>query len=331
MAGDTRFYRDKHVLVTGGLGFLGSTLATALVRKQARVTLVDGLLPLYGGNVFNIEPIRKRVAVTIADIRDEAAMDQLVRDQDVIFHIAAQTSHVDSIARPLEDLDMNARGTLILLEACRQQNPTAKLVYIGTRAEYGCAQYLPVDEAHPLEPIDIYGVHKVAGEWYHRIYHRLHRLPVVCVRLGNTYGPRHQMKHPKYGILNWFIRLALEGKRISLYGGGQQQRDYLYVDDAVDALLRIGALRQAKGQAYNLGSGESRSLRDLVKLIIKIVGRGSYRVMPWPSERRGIETGDFQTDIRKARQELGWAPTTLLEEGLHRTVTFYRRYRRHYW
>ena len=331
MQNGTGFYRNRRVLVTGGLGFLGSNLASTLVRLKARVTLVDALLPLYGGNLFNIESIRGQVQVNIADIRDEAAMEHLVKDQELIFHIAAQTSHVDSMSEPFVDLDINGRGTLTLLEACRRHNPTARLIYIGTRAEYGRARYLPVDEDHPLEPLDIYGVHKVAAEWYHQIYHHVHRLPVVCLRLGNTYGPRHQMKHPRYGILNWFIRLALEGKRIALYGGGHQKRDYTYVEDVVDAMVRAGALPKAQGQVYNVGSNQSHTLLDLVKLIIRMSGRGSYHIAKWPAERRGIETGDFQADVRKAGRELGWSAQIPLVQGLRQTIAFYRRHRRHYW
>lgn len=325
------FYSNRNVMITGGLGFLGSNLAHTLVELGAKVLLVDPMLPLYGGNYFNVESIRDRVRVNIADIRDAGAMNELVKGQDVIYHIGNQTSHVDSMTDPLLDVDINCRGNIIFLEACRQFAPEAKIVYAGTRGQYGRLQYVPVDEKHPSNPTDVYGINKHAGEQYMFTYGRIYGMPVTSLRINNSYGPRGQMKHGKYGILNWFLRLAMDGKAIQVYGEGQQLRDYNYVDDVTDAFLRVAATEKSNGEAYNLGSNEHIKFIDLVRRIVAAAGSGSVEQIAWPEDRAAIEIGDYAADIAKIQTELGWQPTVTLGQGLERTVGFYREHKQHYW
>jgi len=325
------YYRGKKVLITGGLGFLGSSLAIALVDLGAQVLLVDALLPLYGGNPFNIEGIKESVEVHIADIRDSEAMNRLVQGQEIIFNLAAQVSHLDSMTDPLLDVDINARGNLVLLEACRRFNPRVKVVYAGTRGQYGRPVETPVREDHPMRPTDIYGVNKAAAEQYHFLYKEICGLRSVSLRINNTYGPRHQMKHAKYGTLNWLIRLAMEEKEIKVYGDGSQLRDYNYVDGVTEAFLLVGASNEADGGAFNLGGGEPIRFLDLVMAIIETVGSGSYECVPWPQERLVIEVGDYVADYSKISRLLGWTPKVSLAEGLTKTVKFYRKNWRHYW
>lgn len=325
------FYSNRNVMITGGLGFLASNLAHTLVELGAKVLLVDPMLPLYGGNYFNVESIRDRVRVNIADIRDAGAMNELVKGQDVIYHIGNQTSHVDSMTDPLLDVDINCRGNIIFLEACRQFAPEAKIVYAGTRGQYGRLQYVPVDEKHPSNPTDVYGINKHAGEQYMFTYGRIYGMPVTSLRINNSYGPRGQMKHGKYGILNWFLRLAMDGKAIQVYGEGQQLRDYNYVDDVTDAFLRVAATEKSNGEAYNLGSNEHIKFIDLVRRIVAAAGSGSVEQIAWPEDRAAIEIGDYAADIAKIQTELGWQPTVTLGQGLERTVGFYREHKQHYW
>lgn len=325
------FYENKKILITGGLGFLGSNLAISLVRAGAGVTLLDAMLPLYGGNLFNIEEIKDKVEVIIGDIRDSELLGEVVRGKDLIFHIAAQTSHIDSMVDPFLDVDINCRGNIVFLESCRKFNPGVKIIYAGTRSQYGRVEYTPVDEMHPLNPADIYSVNKTAGEQYHFVYARSYGIRVSSLRINNTYGPRHQMKHGRYGILNWFIRIALEGGTIKVFGDGTQMRDYNYIDDVTDAFLRAGSSGNADGKIYNLGSGEPVRFIDLVNKIIKIAGSGRVEMVPWPEERKGIETGDYIASFEKMKNELGWQPKIPLDEGLRRTVAYYRKYKDRYW
>lgn len=331
-----KWYAGKRVLITGGLGFLGSNLAIALVRLGARVTLLDALIPLYGGNRFNINPVEDDVEVAVGDIREEELIREHVTGKEVIFHIAAQTSHVDSMLNPFLDLEMNCKGTLILLEACKDEaskgtHPPPKVVYAGTRAQYGKLEKSPVTEAGPMNPVDIYGIHKHAGEQYLFIYGRVHGIPVTSLRINNTYGPRHQMKHGKYGILNWFIRLALDGEVIPVYGEGDQLRDFNYVDDVTRAFLLAGAMKESEGEAFNLGSGKPIKFVEMVRGIVEAAGSGSYRHIPWPDERKRIEPGDFAADFSKIQRSLGWKPELEIQEGLRKTVEFYREHRHRYW
>ena len=326
-----KHYKNHRILITGGLGFLGSNLALELVRHGAAVTILDNLHELYGGNHFNIEPIRDQVRVVEADLRDDSQLRASLEGVETVFHIAAQTSHVDSMTDPLFDVDVNCRGTILLLEAMRELAPEARLVYAGTRAQFGKLQYTPVDEQHGAFPVDIYGVNKHAGELYAFIYMNVHGIPVTSLRINNSYGPRHQMKHGKYGILNWFIRLAMDGGRIKIFGEGEQLRDYNHVDDVTRAFLAAGASENAPGQIYNLGSGSPISFRDMVKGIVETVGSGTYENIPWPKEREDIEVGDYVADYSKATRELEWLPKVPFAQGLRETVEFYRRHKEHYW
>jgi UDP-glucose 4-epimerase len=325
------FYQNKKAAITGGLGFLGSNLAIELVRLGAKVRLIDPMFPLYGGNLFNIEEIKDRVEVHLKDIRDGEAMRALVRDQDVIFHIGNQTSHIDSMTDPFLDVDINCRGNLVFLEACRHQNPDVKIVYAGTRAQYGRLESVPVSENHRMNPTDIYGVNKHAGEQYHHIYHQVYGLRTVSLRINNTFGPHHQMKHSKYGILNWMIRLAMDGETIPIFGEGDQLRDFNYVDDVTRAFLLAGSNPKTDGEAYNLGSGNPVSFRQIMEKVIDIAGSGEIQFIPWPDDRKRIETGDYVADFSKIRAELGWQPEVPFEKGMEKTIAFYRKYKKYYW
>jgi UDP-glucose 4-epimerase len=324
-------YARKAVLITGGLGFIGSNLARRLVDLGAQVTLVDSLLPDYGGNRFNLAGYEERLRINLADVRDPYSMRALVQRQDLLFNLAGQVSHLDSMTDPMADLEINARAQLSLLEACRHENPAIKVVYAGTRQQYGKPHYLPLDEQHLQHPTDINGVNKLAGEWYHIVYHTAYGLRTTSLRLTNTYGPRQLLKHNRQGFIGWFVRLAVEGKEIQLYGDGRQLRDLTYVDDVVDAFLRAGATEATNGQVYNLGGQAPISLYELAHLLVKIAGQGSVRLVPWPEERKRIDIGDVYSSYAKIESALGWRPTTELTEGLRQTIAYYQRHRQHYW
>jgi UDP-glucose 4-epimerase len=325
------YYADKAVLITGGLGFIGSNLAHRLVDLGAQVTLVDSLLPDYGGNRFNLAGYEDRLRVNIADVRDPYSMRALVQGQDVLFNLAGQVSHIDSMTDPIADLEINARAQLSILEACRHENPAIKVVYAGTRQQYGKPHYLPLDEQHLQHPTDVNGVNKLAGEWYHIVYQTAYGLRTTSLRLTNTYGPRQLLKHNRQGFIGWFVRLAVEGKEIQLYGDGRQLRDLTYVDDVVDAFLRAGATEATNGQVYNLGGQAPISLYDLAHLLVEIAGQGSVRLVPWPEERKRIDIGDVYSSYAKIESALGWRPTTALQDGLRQTIAYYQRHRQHYW
>jgi len=324
-------YRGKRVLITGGLGFLGSNLAIRLVELGASVAIIDGLLKGLGGNWYNIEPVRDRVEVTVAPLGDQRAARGCVEGQEIIFNIAMQSSHLASMERPLYDVETNVVSQVRFLEVLRSCNPEVRVVYVGSRAQFGKVDRLPITEKTLPNPRDVYAVSKQAVEWYHFQYASICGLRVSSLRLGNAYGPRHQMRHAQYGAQNYILRLALEGEEIQVYGEGGQLREMLYVDDAVEALLRLGATDQAVGEVYCIGALERISFLDLVKAIIKACGSGSYRHVPWPRNRESIEVGDVVTDDTKLRTHTGWEPKIPLEEGLRRTVDFYRAHRRHYW
>jgi UDP-glucose 4-epimerase len=319
-------YAGRSVLITGGLGFIGSNLARRLADLGARVTLVDSLIPDYGGNRFNIAGYEDRLCVDIADVRDPYSMRALVQGQDVLFNLAGQVSHIDSMTDPFTDLEINARSQLSILEACRYENPGIKIVYAGTRQQYGKPRYLPLDEDHLQAPTDVNGVNKLAGEWYHIVYHSAYGLRTTSLRLTNTYGPRQLIKHNRQGFIGWFIRQAVEGKPIQLYGDGSQLRDLTYVDDVVDAFLRAGASDAANGCVYNLGGQAPISLYDLAHLIVAIAGQGSVQLTPWPAERKKIDIGDVYSSYTRIEQDLGWRPTTSLQAGLTTTLAYYRQH-----
>lgn len=316
-------FNGRTVLITGGLGFIGSNLARQLVALGAEVLLVDSLIPKYGGNIANIAGIETAVRVNIADVRDEHGMRYLVQGQDFIFNLAGQVSHLDSMTDPYTDLEINARSQLSILEACRHGNPAAKIIFASTRQIYGKPSYLPVDEQHPLQPVDVNGINKLAGEWYHIVYHNVYGLPTVSLRLTNTYGPRMRVKDARQTFLGWWIRQLLEGQTLQIYGDGRQLRDFNYVDDAVEALLLAATREEANGQIYNLGGDDPISLLDLAQLMIAIQGRGHYEIIPFPPDRKQIDIGDYYGDYRKIRSELGWQPRITLREGLTRTLAYF--------
>jgi len=322
---------EKKVLITGGLGFIGSNLARRLVDLGAEVLLVDSLIPAYGGNLFNVHGLEDRLKVNIADVRDEYSMDYLVQDQDFLFNLAGQVSHIDSMRDPYTDLEINCRSQLSILEACRKQNPGIKILYAGTRQQYGRALYLPVDEQHPQHPTDINGVNKLAGEWYHIVYHRVYGLRTCSLRLTNTYGPRMLVKHNRQTALGWFVRLAMDDQEIQIWGDGQQLRDYNYVDDVVEAFLLAAVNPEATGKIFNLGGRRPVSHLELIETLVTVAGRGRYRLVPWPPERQRIDIGDVYSSYHYIREMLGWEPQVALQEGLERTIAFYREYKQHYW
>ncbi len=324
------FYRGRRVMITGGLGFIGSNLARPLVEAGADVLLVDALNPEYGGNRYNIDGIADRVRVAIVDVRDRASMDALVRGQDVIFNLAGQVSHIDSMRDPYTDLEINCRAQLSMLEACRRYNPGAHVVYAGTRQVYGRPDTLPVDERHLVRPVDINGVNKAAGEYYHLLYNNVFGVRALSLRLTNVYGPRQLIRHNRQGFIGWFIRTAIEGQEIQVFGDGSQVRDFVYVDDAADAFLRAGATAAGDGDVFNVGGSEPTSHRDLVTMLIELAGSGSVRYVEWPPEKKRIDIGSFYSDSTKVRHVLGWTPEVGLREGLRRTIEFYRTHMEHY-
>ncbi len=325
------FYTNQNVLITGGLGFIGANLARRLVDLGAHVTLVDSLIPDYGGNRFNLAGYEDRLRINITDVRDPYSMRALVQGQDLLFNLAGQVSHIDSMTDPFSDLEINARAQLSILEACRHENPTIKVVYAGTRQQYGKPDYLPLDEKHPQHPTDVNGVNKLAGEWYHIVYHNAYGLRATSLRLTNTYGPRQLMKHNRQGFIGWFVRLAVEGKEIQLYGDGQQLRDLTHVDDVVDAFLRAGASDAVNGQVFNLGGSAPVSLLEIAQMLVEIAGQGSVRLVPWPEARKRIDIGDVYSSYARIQTVLGWQPTIDLRAGLADTFAYYQQHRQHYW
>ena len=327
MSGDYRdFYRGRRVLITGGLGFIGSNLARHLVTLGADVLLVDSLIPDYGGNLFNIDGFADKVRVNVADVRQQSTMNYLVRDREVIFNLAGQVSHIDSIRDPYSDLEINCRSQLTILEACRYNNPAVKVVYAGTRQVYGRPDSLPVDEKHLVKPTDVNGINKAAGEYYHLVYNNVFNVRACSLRLTNVYGPRQLIRHNRQGFIGWFIRLAIEGGVIQIYGDGTQQRDFVYVDDAADAFLRAGALDACNGEVFNVGGDRAIAHAALASLILEIAGSGRIEYVDWPAEKKAIDIGDFYADSTKLRQTTGWKPTVSLADGLRETIAYYRQH-----
>jgi len=324
-------FSNKRVLVTGGLGFIGSNLTIALVRKGAHVTIMDNLTPQQGGNLFNIHSVKDAVTVDYSDIRDTLAVNQLVKGKDYIFHLARQTDHILSQTDPFPDIDVNIRGTAILLEACKKFNPSVRLIYTGTRGQYGKAVKLPVAEDAPTNPRGIYEITNLTAEKMIQVYNDIHHIRAIMLRLTNIYGPRAQMKSNHYGIVNWFIRLAIDNKTIPVFGDGSLLRDFLYIDDAVDAMLRSSLTDACYGEIINVGSDKPDTFLNLVKTIIKIAKRGSYKLTPFSPERAAQEPGDFASDITKIKKLTGWDPRTTLDDGLTTTISYYRRYKAKYW
>lgn len=317
------------VLITGGLGFIGSNLAERLVGLGAEVLLLDSLAPEYGGNLHNIDGLDGKVKINISDVRDPYSMKYLVQGQDFLFNLAGQTSHLDSMTDPYTDLEINCHSQLSILEACRQHNPKIKVIYASTRQIYGKPDYLPVDERHLLRPVDVNGINKMAGEWYHILYNNVYGVRACALRLTNTIGPRMRIKDARQTFVGVWIRLLLEGRSFEVWGG-EQLRDFTYVDDCVDALLFAAASDKANGAVFNLGGDCVISLGDLARLLVKVNGTGEYVIRAFPDDRKKIDIGDYYSDYSLIRRSLGWEPKVGLEEGLRRTIEFYRKNLPHY-
>ncbi len=330
MSVDNRFQNTK-VLITGGLGFIGSNLAIKLLEAGAKVTLLDAMIPGHGGNSFNIDPIKNDVIVNFSDIRDESSLNYIVRDKDYIFHLAGQNDHVLSLTNPFPDIDINVKGSAVLLEACRRFNREAKVIYTGTRGEYGPAVQLPVKEDAPLNPKGIYELSSLTAQKLFKIYHDNHGIKTITLRLTNIYGERAQMQHHRFGVANWFIRLAIDGGTIKVFGDGSLLRDFLYVQDTVDAILKAALCGEAYGEVFNIGVDRPSSFLELGKTIIDVAGSGSWEFAPFTPERAAQEPGNFYSDISKARSVIRWEPRTELREGIARTVAYYRKYKSYYW
>ena len=331
MSSEVNIFSGSDVLITGGLGFIGSALARRLVDLGAKVTLVDSLIPEYGGNLFNIHDIRDRVIVDLTDVRDTSAMAALIRHRQFLFNLAGQTSHLDSMTDPITDLNINAAAQLHILEACRLSNHDLKIVFASTRQVYGRPQYLPVDEKHPLNPIDVNGINKLAGEWYHLLYNDVYHIRASALRLTNTYGPGMRVKDARQTFLGIWIRRLIEAKPIHIFGDGRQRRDFNFVSDVVDALLRAAANDSANGQVLNLGHREHVSLVELAALLVELNGAGKYELVPFPEDRKAIDIGDYYADFRKIENSLGWTAQVGLRDGLQQTLEYYRKHHPHYW
>lgn len=327
---DFSFYKGKNILITGGLGFIGSNLCHKLVDLNANITVVDSLIPEYGGNLFNVEDIKEKIHINIADIRDQYTMNNLVQEKDIIFNLAGQVSHIDSMNNPFPDADINARSQLYILEACRRFNPNAKVLFAGSRSQYGRALHLPVDEKHPLKPTDFNGINKITGERYHLLYNDYFGIKTCSLRISNTFGPRQFMKNARQTFLAWFIRLAVEGKEITIYGDGKQKRDFCYVDDVVNAFLLAGQSDKSNGQYFNVGNGIPVSVSEIAEKVVEAAGSGKLSFTDWPEDKKKIEIGDYYTNHEKITKALGWSPETSIEEGLKKTIEYVKKYKEHY-
>jgi len=328
---DYRNMHGKEVLITGGVGFIGSNLARRLVMLGAKVTLVDSLIPIYGGNLHNIEDIKDQVTLNISDVRDAFSMAYLVQNKDYLFNLAGQTSHLDSMTNPQADLDINAAAQLSILEACRQHNQKIKIVFASTRQLYGKPEYLPVDEAHPIRPVDVNGINKLAGEWYHLLYNNVYGIRACALRLTNTYGPGMRVKDARQTFLGIWIRNVIEGKPILVFGDGLQLRDFNYVDDVVDALLMAALDARADGQVFNLGSKEVVNLKQLAQMFCELFPGSSYEIVPFPPERKVIDIGDYYSNYDKFQTTLGWEPKTDIRQGLVSCLSYYQKFHQAYW
>ena len=322
-------FNGRNVLITGGLGFVGSNLAIKLVELGAKVKIIDMLHPTMGGNFYNIEPVKQRVKVIVGDIFDKKIVKPIIEDTDIIYNLAGQISHIDSMIDPYFDLDINCKSQISLLENCREYNPQALIVFASTRQIYGTPKYLPVNEEHPVIPIDVNGIHKYAAECYHTLYNKYHGLKTVSLRLTNTFGPRQAINLDNQGVLGIFIRKALMGERIKLFGTGCQLRDFNYVDDVVEALLLCGQEKVAIGKTYNLGDNKHHSLLDFVN-VLKERCSFAYDIVPFPKDKELIDIGDYYSDITKISKDVGWLPKTNLIDGVGKTIEYFKKHLKHY-
>ncbi|TFB10618.1 NAD-dependent epimerase/dehydratase family protein [Candidatus Marinimicrobia bacterium MT.SAG.3] len=324
-------YKNKDVLITGGLGFIGSNLAIKLVELGAKVTLLDAMIEGHGGNEFNIEPVKHEVEINFSDIRDKNSMNYIVRGRDYIFHLAGQNDHVLSLTDPFPDIDINIKGSAVLLEACKRYNKDAKVIYTGTRGEYGPSVKLPVSEDASENPKGIYELSSLTAQKLFRIYNDNHGVACVTLRLTNIYGERAQMKHNRFGVANWFIRIALNNDTIKVFGDGSIVRDFLYVDDTTDAILMCATSEDAYGEVFNVGSNDPSSFLQLAEKIIHVAESGRWEFTPFTSERAAQEPGSFYSDVSKMKRIVGWEPKTNLEAGLRGTIEYYKEFKKYYW
>lgn len=322
-------YKNREVLITGGLGFIGSNLARKLVSIGARVTIVDSLIPEYGGNMRNVRDIKDKVQINISDVRDMFSMKYLIKNKDFLFNLAGQTSHMDSMADPFTDLEINCKAQLSILEICKSYNTQIRIVYASTRQIYGKPEYLPIDEKHLLRPVDVNGINKMAGEWYHILYNNVYGISASALRLTNTYGPGMRIKDARQTFLGVWIKNLLEGQPIDVWGG-EQLRDFNFVEDVVDALLLTAVSDQSGGNIYNLGGERTISLKDLAKLCVETFCGGQYRIIPFPADRKKIDIGDYYADFRLIEQHIGWQPQVTLEKGLQKTISYFKENYSHY-
>lgn len=321
----------KEVLITGGMGMIGSTIARKLVDSGAQVTIVDACIEPYGANPFNVQEIRDRIQLNICDIRDRESMKIIVQGKDVVFNLAGQVSHNDSLQDPWLDADINYIGHLNVLESLKKYNPRAIVIHSGSRLQFGKIESNPVDEKHPLRPRTPYALNKTAAENSYLYYYETHGVRCICFRIANPYGPRSQMKHSKYSMINWFIRQAMDGKTLKVFGDGEQIRDYIYVDDLADAFIAASVTEACYGEVFNIGSGVGTQFRDMVEYVVKTVGSGKVESVPWPENYINVETGNHITNISKLSNVIHWKPKTSIQEGIQKTVDFYRENRTHYW
>lgn len=323
-------FKNKQVVITGGLGFIGSSLARKLLQQGAAVTLIDSLVPQYGGNLYNVEDIKNRLRINISDVRDPYSLAFLLKDKDYLFNLAGQTSHMDSMSDPHSDLNINASAQLSILETCRTVAPNIRVVFASTRQLYGKPEYLPVDENHPIKPVDVNGINKLAGEMYHLLYSKVYNIPCTVLRLTNTYGPGMRIKDARQTFLGIWIRQLIEGSTIKVFGSGQQLRDFNYVDDVVDAMLEAALNDKAIGEVFNLGNSEIIDLKSLATQMVELFGHGQFEMIPFPADRKVIDIGDYYSDYTKAKTVLDWSPSVDLATGLSLTLTYYRENLKHY-
>lgn len=324
-------FKNKKILVTGGLGFVGSNLAIKLVELGAKVEIIDAMIPRQGANYFNIDSVKKEVKVYEDDIRDPKAVKRLIKGKDYIFHLAGQVSHVDSIRDPLKDLSINVEGTLVILEECRKNNPETKFIFTGTRGQYGPSVRLPVDEEHPMNPMGVYAISNLCAEQMVKAYDKIHKLKTISFRITNTYGPRHQMMHDEYGVLNWFIRKAIDNEAIPVFGDGKTLRDFLYIEDLINALIESALCDKACGEVFNIGSGKPTNFIELANIISQTAKSIEPKFTDFTIERKQIEPGDYYADISKIKKTTGWEPKVSLAEGIKLTIDYYRKNKKHYW
>jgi len=320
----------KNVIISGGLGFIGSNLAIKLVECGAVVTIIDSLIPEYGGNLWNIESVKDKVKINISDVRDEYSIQNLIQGQDYFFNLAGQTSHLDSMHNPFTDLEINSKAQLSILEACKKYNPDIRIIFASTRQLYGKPQYLPVDEKHPLFPVDVNGINKLSGEWYHIVYNNVYDIKTSILRLTNTFGPRMRIKDARQTFLGIWIRNLIENKPITIYGDGSQIRDYNYIDDVVNAFLTVASSDLWNGSIFNLGNDQPISLLTTAELMIEENKAGNYEFKSFPADLKKIDIGDFYSDFSKIKNSLGWSPQVTIREGMKETLDYFRNNYEHY-